>query len=211
MSSNPKLSGVSTEVWGPKAWGFLHSIAFSFPKEPTVLQREAVYKMLLSLSELLPCNRCREHYNAYLKNPSHGLQSSSSEHLSSGDNLSRWLVELHNDVNDRLDKPRLEYDDVAALYSGDYTCPPEHSRSRPHGSLLADLCDRVASPDETLEKGLPGSLVGCFVRFPGGNTGIAVSIVVIIFILIAIRVVIASQSKRNFLRHFERQLLSSIP
>ena len=204
--SIPKLTGVSTEVWGPKAWGFLHAIAFSYPADPTPNEKESVYNLICSLEQLLPCKRCRKHYAEYMKGTSQGISSSTSDHLSSGNKLSRWLVELHNHINVRLNKPIVEFDKVALLYSGDYICPPE-SVPRPRGSLLADLCDRVGSPEKTLEMGLPPSLEGCFSSLPGGNTGIAMMLVGVAISLVIIATVVSCHSRNELTRQLEREIM----
>ena len=37
-------------------------------------------------------------------------------HLDSRDSLSRWLVDFHNKVNERLGKPIMKYEEVAKEY-----------------------------------------------------------------------------------------------
>lgn len=184
--SHPKLTGVSTEVWGPKAWGVLHAIGFSYPTTPTFVEKESAYRLLLSLGHLLPCKKCRRHYLDQFNGPS-GISSSDSRHLESGDSLSHWLVDLHNEVNIRLGKPVVPYAEVSTLYSGDYICPPDPT-VHPRGSLMGDLChvDDLPHPENTLEQGLPMYMRGCFSGIPGGNTGFATVLVLTALFLITL-------------------------
>jgi uncharacterized protein (UPF0212 family) len=78
-------------------------------------------QFLNSLCHLLPCTKCQAHLKAYLTNTD--IQSSSSPHLASRKALTKYLIDLHNDVNARLQKPKLTYRDVQKDYVGDYVCP----------------------------------------------------------------------------------------
>ena len=118
------LSGVSTEVWGPCAWQFMHAISFRYPmSSPSTEQKQSAYNFLSSLKYLLPCVKCRQHFTTYFDDPVYGIDGVGSAHLKGRQHLSKWLVDLHNDVNRRLDKTQMHYDEVAKQYAGDYVCP----------------------------------------------------------------------------------------
>lgn len=51
------------------------------------------------MAELIPCPICREHYKEHLK------KLPLSPHLDRRDDLFRWTVQLHNEVNQMLGKP----------------------------------------------------------------------------------------------------------
>ena len=120
-----ELSGVSTEIWGPAAWRFMHAISFRYPIEhPGPVHKESMYDFLKSLRHLLPCTKCRQHFSAYFDHPSHGVGGPTSKYLDNRNSLTRWMVDLHNDVNHRLKKPQMDFEDVAAQYAGDNVCPP---------------------------------------------------------------------------------------
>ena len=51
------------------------------------------------MAELIPCPMCREHYKEHLK------KLPLSPHLDRRDDLFRWTVQLHNEVNVMLKKP----------------------------------------------------------------------------------------------------------
>lgn len=135
----PKLTGVSTEIWGPKAWGFLHAISFRYPEENASKQKRlSVYQLLTSLEKLLPCERCRKHFAVYMKDTSTGIAGASSRHLRNRLSFATWMVDFHNAVNKRLGKPEMTFEEVEDVYSGDYVCPAEPPDKK---SIMADLCD----------------------------------------------------------------------
>ena len=88
-------------VWGPIFWHALHVTALSYPTNPNYVQKRAAKEFYESMTELIPCPVCREHYKKHL----HKLPI--SPHLDRRDDLFRWTVELHNEVNDTLGKPRI--------------------------------------------------------------------------------------------------------
>ena len=98
-------------VWGPSAWNFLHTISFSFPVLPTEEERKDMEQFLLSFSKVIPCAKCRDHFSEM-------LQSSMHNHVfSSRETLSRFLVHLHNKVNQRIGKKAVDYDWVVSVYT----------------------------------------------------------------------------------------------
>ena len=117
-------SQISADVWGPQAWGFLHAVSFRYAEhDATQEERLAVYNLLTSLKKLLPCPRCRIHFTAYIEDPELGITGTCSPFLKNRDSFSRWLVDFHNEVNIRLDKKVVSYDEVHQSYFGDDVCP----------------------------------------------------------------------------------------
>ena len=102
--------------WGPAGWTFLHSIGFSYPEAtPTVEEKESMYKFLVHTGAVLPCRRCRRHYAAFVRAR---LSDPYCAVLANRESLSRFLVDLHNDVNRRLGRPEMSFERVRALYEG---------------------------------------------------------------------------------------------
>ena len=102
--------------WGPAGWIFLHSIGFSYPEAtPTMEEKESMYKFLVHTGEVLPCRRCRRHYAAFVRTH---LSDPYCAVLADRESLSRFLVDLHNDVNRRLGRPEMSFERVRALYEG---------------------------------------------------------------------------------------------
>ena len=89
-------SGMQTRVWGPAGWLFLHSVAQNYPWKPTDEQKKNYLNFFTVIGKVLPCRYCRESYVEYIKN----LNISTME---SRLTLTKWLYDIHNKVNDKLD------------------------------------------------------------------------------------------------------------
>lgn len=111
-STNSPGSGLDISQWGPQAWKFMHAVTFAYPENPTPEQKQAAIAFFSSLSKLLPCEKCRDHFSI-------GLEVQPVEKFcDSRANLSRWLVDFHNAVNSRLGKAFVEYEQMCKVYLG---------------------------------------------------------------------------------------------
>jgi FAD-linked sulfhydryl oxidase len=93
---------ISPQAWGPKLWKSLHYIAFAYPEQPSDEQKRAALGLLQALGQLLPCEKCRQHYSAYLAEFPPNVDSRTA--------FARYLNELHNKVNARLGKTSIAHD-----------------------------------------------------------------------------------------------------
>ena len=110
--------GMSTRVWGPSAWHFLHTVSFNYPVSPTLTDIEHYKAFVQSLGKVLPCGHCRDNLPENLKQINYG-----DHHFKSRDTFSHMIYELHEQVNMSLGKESgLTYKQVRDLY--------EHFRSR---------------------------------------------------------------------------------
>ena len=102
------------EIWGPKLWFVIHTIALNFPDEPTYNDIRNTEQFFESLKYNIPCDKCRVHYTQRItKNPI-------INHLKNSDTLFRYTIELHNDVNLSLGKRTYTYDEVVNFYKKSY-------------------------------------------------------------------------------------------
>jgi hypothetical protein len=99
--------------WGPAGWKFLHSLTFAYPHSPTLEQQRSADSFFESLANLLPCDACQDHYREEFR-----LRPVDSRSQAT---LSSWLVDLHNRVNVRLNKPIVSYTQASQLYSSQCT------------------------------------------------------------------------------------------
>ena len=98
-------------VWGPMFWHTIHVVALSYPSNPNYAQKRAAKEFYESMAELIPCPMCREHYKEHLK------KLPLSPHLDRRDDLFRWTVQLHNEVNVMLKKPAVSEAESIAFYT----------------------------------------------------------------------------------------------
>ena len=97
-------------VWGPLFWHTIHIVALGYPKSPSYAHKKAAKEFYESLTFLIPCPVCREHYTKHL------VKTPISPHLDRRDDLFRWTVNLHNEVNALLGKPRMLESNVLYYY-----------------------------------------------------------------------------------------------
>ena len=94
------------KIWGPDLWHILHFLTFVYnSKEDREIYREL---FLRCVPIFIPCPPCRRHYlNRLIRIPIN---------LNSRQNLSRWLINLHNDVNKSLKKEYFSYEKALKIY-----------------------------------------------------------------------------------------------
>ena len=101
-------------VWGPKLWFVIHTMALNYPDNPTYDDKRNYENFFNSLQFVIPCDKCRIHYTERInKNPV-------INHLENSDSLFRYTIEIHNDVNKSLRKRTYIYDEVIKIYKKHY-------------------------------------------------------------------------------------------
>ena len=96
------------DKWGPAFWQTLHTITFTYPNYPSVKEQRMYRRTITLIGKTLPCSICRQDYLHYLqKHP---------PDMTSRYTFSKYMVDLHNDVNKKLNKPTLSYDEVQTIY-----------------------------------------------------------------------------------------------
>jgi mitochondrial FAD-linked sulfhydryl oxidase len=89
-----------SEQLGKSTWTFLHTTAAYYPVNPSPQHRRSMLSLLQSLPVLYPCNYCAEHLGGEMqKNP---------PDVSGRAQLSKWLCDVHNEVNERLGKDKFD-------------------------------------------------------------------------------------------------------
>jgi hypothetical protein len=106
---NPNIdNGMMTKVWGPAGWLFLHCVTAGYPykidpdKPEHIEKQNDYYRFFYYLGKVLPCRYCRDSYYKFI------TELSPVNHLGSRRELSKWLYDIHNKVNDKLGVPECE-------------------------------------------------------------------------------------------------------
>jgi len=89
----------------------MHFVALGFPDRPDETTRKQYREFFESFQHVLPCQSCATHYQENLQ------RVPISEHLKDRETLLRWTFDLHNDVNKRMGKSVLSYDEALKLYT----------------------------------------------------------------------------------------------
>lgn len=97
---------MNPEIWGSNIWYLLHIIV-QHPNSPNYKYKQFFY----TLQYLLPCPKCRNNYIKHILN----------ETISSDNNkLSKWLFNIHNNVNKDIGKPILTYNEVYQFWENEF-------------------------------------------------------------------------------------------
>ena len=101
---------MNPKFWGPHGWIFLHSVTMNYPKEPTNEDKTLYRNFFSSLKRVLPCEKCAYHYKQHIND------DPIEPALESRNTLVRWLIKIHNKVNEDLGKPQYTYEQVIEEY-----------------------------------------------------------------------------------------------
>jgi mitochondrial FAD-linked sulfhydryl oxidase len=106
------LDNIDPKLWGSSYWDMIHYTAIAYPEYPTNEDKENIKIFISSLSNILPCEKCRNHFKNNLL-----LIPLSNDVISSKKSLIQWTVDIHNEVNSRTNKHFLSLDDVMEKYT----------------------------------------------------------------------------------------------
>lgn len=112
---------MNKNIWGPSGWLFMHSISFQYPENPTEEDKNNYRVFFESLKNTIPCPKCREHYSENLKQKP--IQ------LNTRDELIQWVIDIHNEVNEKNSKKIYSRQEVEKLYSSKYNYSIEKNES----------------------------------------------------------------------------------
>lgn len=109
--------GFITKIWGPSAWKFLHTTSFAYPLEPTDEHKKEYKAFFNSLQFVLPCSLCRDSYKLFINGDIDPKLKLTDEVFKNRETLTRWLYDLHQAVNKKLDVDYgITYEDVVERY-----------------------------------------------------------------------------------------------
>lgn len=111
------MSGMMTKVWGGSTWMSLHMMTFSYPITPSEDDKKHYMNFFNLLSYTLPCSLCRDSYKVFIKESDTLIDNA----FESRDTLTRWLYDIHNKVNKKLNLTYgTTYEEVKTRYSTFY-------------------------------------------------------------------------------------------
>jgi len=103
------------DKWGPNFWQTLHTITFTYPNYPSKKHQRVYRQVLQLLGMTLPCQICRVDFLRYMRQHPPNMTSKYT--------LSKYMVDAHNVVNEKLNKPILSYDIVQSMYLSPNSVP----------------------------------------------------------------------------------------
>eukprot|EP00877_Chromochloris_zofingiensis_P003706 jgi/Chrzof1/13336/Cz07g29100.t1 len=106
---------------GHATWTLLHAMAAYYPEKPSLGQQAKMLALIEALGDFYPCTECAAHMRKELRhNP---------PKVSDNKQLSQWMCELHNEVNERLGRPKFDCSKVFERWRDgpeDGSCGPTH-------------------------------------------------------------------------------------
>lgn len=90
-----------TAIWGPLGWMTLHSVATSYPDQPTAGERDLMNMWLDMFRDTITCPSCQGHFSSMLAT----YRQMFPNMLASRQNFAIFTFRAHNAVNRRLHKP----------------------------------------------------------------------------------------------------------
>uniref|UniRef100_A0A7S1JFL3 Sulfhydryl oxidase n=1 Tax=Eutreptiella gymnastica TaxID=73025 RepID=A0A7S1JFL3_9EUGL len=93
-------ANVTPEAMGRAGWMTLHTFAAAYPRTPEPEDQQRMAAFIDAWSHLYPCKHCAAHMRDCIEEDPPKMQSREA--------LSVWMCELHNKVNEVLDKPQFD-------------------------------------------------------------------------------------------------------
>lgn len=119
--------------WGRCAWTLLHCVSFAYPLAPTTEEKENTLKFVHGLRDVLPCPTCKEDFKEMLRvNPL-------ERHLNSREAFARWTNGVHNQVNEKLGKPLVSFEESVSIW-----CQPRTQAAQVHDASSPPLLVFIA-------------------------------------------------------------------
>jgi hypothetical protein len=111
-------STANPEFWGSSFWLILHNGALRYPKNASNVFKNKMKGFIKGIPYMVPCYDCKQHAEASIDN----LSEKELDEICSGqDKLFKFFVDFHNDVNKRLFKPIVTYEEAYNIYNGKVT------------------------------------------------------------------------------------------
>lgn len=100
-------------VWGPSFWFTLHNGSSKYPVKASKIHQERMKGFILGIPMMLPCSGCKPHAIAYIES----IKPKLNTIVSGRDNLFKFFVDFHNEVNERYNKKKMGYHEAYKMYS----------------------------------------------------------------------------------------------
>ena len=113
---------LNSEVWGKHFWFVIHTMAMSYPKEPTPFTKKKYYEFFQNLPLFLPDEQMGKNWIDLLD------QYPITPYLDSRKDLLRWTHFIHNRVNQQLGKPVLDFYQAMSQYQSHYKTNEEKEK-----------------------------------------------------------------------------------
>ncbi|KAJ5717394.1 FAD-linked sulfhydryl oxidase ERV2 [Penicillium malachiteum] len=116
----PKLGNETMKAeLGRATWKYFHTVMARFPEKPTQDEQDALRSYIHLFARLYPCGECAEHFQQHL--------SKYPPQVSSRKAAAGWACFIHNEVNEMLEKPEFDCNNLGSFY--DCGCADEDEKT----------------------------------------------------------------------------------
>ena len=99
-----------SDIWGPHFWHLLHTISFNTNEYYTNVEKTMLSSFYNNISNMLPCIFCKSNYKIHIQ------QYPINNHINGSQNLSNWVINIHNLVNEMNGKRKIEYREALQIH-----------------------------------------------------------------------------------------------
>ena len=114
LSHKNDSNGLNPEIWGKWYWGFLHTIAISYPSYPNAVTKKKYYDFIQNIPLFIPVESMSTYFSNLLDN------YPISPYLDTRDSFIRWMHFIHNKINEKLEKPKITLEQFYTDYYDAY-------------------------------------------------------------------------------------------
>ena len=109
ITERPTNNNGKIKSWGPHIWYMLHGLAEKIKSSSYSMLKNELIEHIYNICLNLPCPSCSSHSKEY-------LQKVDFKKLQTKDDLRLLLLDFHNNVNARLNKPIFSYQQLVDKY-----------------------------------------------------------------------------------------------
>jgi len=98
------------EVWGSHYWFFLMTVALTYPDYVNAVTKRKYYDLIQNMPIFIPNAEISKNFSEMLN------EYPVTPYLDNRDSFVKWIVFIHNKVNERLGKPSMTMDEAMDRY-----------------------------------------------------------------------------------------------
>ena len=105
---------LSSDIWGPKFWFFLQTVAMTYPEQPDARSKKKYYDFIQNLPVFLPDKPMGTYFIKLLDD------FPVTPYLSSGMSFMKWVHFINNKLNKAIDEPEIDFYESLEKYYEEY-------------------------------------------------------------------------------------------
>jgi len=131
------------DKYGPGIWFMLHLMS---AHATTLDLKHAFVQNVTVLGEHFPCENCRHHFSAYVKE--HPIK----DYIDREKGLFLWVWEFHESVNKRLGKTSMSYDEAWSQFSSTSAICTDDCGEEPSATVISSKTYTIRSYNSFINK-----------------------------------------------------------